>query len=72
MWSLLSRSSLYWVISSPTGSEVRDSLDNSLYLVFLADMGPEEEKFLIKFFGNDYVQYRKDVGTGLPFMISQS
>lgn len=32
----------------------------------------EEEKFLVRFFGDDYVQYRKRVGTGLPFMISQS
>lgn len=37
-----------------------------------ADASKEEEKFLVKFFGDDYVQYRKRVGTGLPFMISQA
>ena len=27
-----------------------------------------EEKYLIEFFGQDYVSYKKRVGTGLPFM----
>ncbi|ORX33630.1 protein-S-isoprenylcysteine O-methyltransferase [Kockovaella imperatae] len=30
----------------------------------------EEEKYLVRFFGDDYVQYRRRVGTGLPFLIS--
>jgi protein-S-isoprenylcysteine O-methyltransferase len=29
----------------------------------------DEEKFLVRFFGNDYIEYRKKVGTGLPFPI---
>jgi protein-S-isoprenylcysteine O-methyltransferase len=28
-----------------------------------------EERFLVKFFGNDYIEYRKRVGTGLPFPV---
>jgi protein-S-isoprenylcysteine O-methyltransferase len=28
-----------------------------------------EERHLVRFFGNDYVEYRKRVGTGLPFPI---
>jgi protein-S-isoprenylcysteine O-methyltransferase Ste14 len=30
---------------------------------------PDEERHLVRFFGNDYVNYRKRVGTGLPFFI---
>jgi protein-S-isoprenylcysteine O-methyltransferase len=29
----------------------------------------DEERFLVKFFGNDYTEYRKRVGTGLPFPV---
>lgn len=27
-----------------------------------------EEMMLIKFFGQDYVKYKSEVGTGLPFV----
>lgn len=30
---------------------------------------PDEEKHLIRFFGNDYVEYKKRVGSGLPFLV---
>ena len=29
---------------------------------------PEEEKLLVKFFGDGYVEYRKGTGSGLPFI----
>nr|XP_018264642.1 protein-S-isoprenylcysteine O-methyltransferase [Kwoniella dejecticola CBS 10117]OBR86800.1 protein-S-isoprenylcysteine O-methyltransferase [Kwoniella dejecticola CBS 10117] len=32
----------------------------------------DEERWLIKFFGDDYVQYRKRVGTKLPFFFSSA
>ena len=31
-------------------------------------MSPGEEELLIKFFGNDYVQYRKKTWVGIPFI----
>lgn len=31
----------------------------------------DEEKWLVKFFGNDYVEYRKRVGTKLLFYFSK-
>ena len=32
----------------------------------------DEERHLVRFFGNEYIQYRKRVGTGLPFIISDA
>lgn len=35
---------------------------------FFADRIPYEEETLIEHFGNDYVQYRKRVPSGVPFV----
>jgi protein-S-isoprenylcysteine O-methyltransferase Ste14 len=40
----------------------------SLYLEVVTD-GADEERHLVRFFGQDYINYRKRVGTGLPFPI---
>ena len=37
----------------------------------LSANGADEEKHLVKFFGDEYVQYRKRVGTCLPFKTSE-
>lgn len=43
-----------------------------LYIVMLTryyeERIPHEESFLIKFFGDEYVNYRRRVGTGIPFV----
>ncbi|KAL7419726.1 farnesyl cysteine-carboxyl methyltransferase [Cryptotrichosporon argae] len=39
---------------------------------FFAARIAAEERFLVKFFGDDYVRYRARVGTGLPFAVAQA
>jgi protein-S-isoprenylcysteine O-methyltransferase len=47
----------------------RGSLLSSDITVFPCSFLPTaEEKALIKFFGDDYVKYRSDVGTKIPFI----
>ncbi|KAL1410358.1 farnesyl cysteine-carboxyl methyltransferase [Vanrija albida] len=36
---------------------------------FFSSRITNEEKHLIRFFGNDYIEYKKRVGSGLPFLV---
>lgn len=49
---------------------IRGKLHLDIFQLFqyISDSAVEEEILLVKFFGDDYVKYRKRTGTGLPFI----
>ncbi|CAD6566429.1 MAG: hypothetical protein TREMPRED_002580 [Tremellales sp. Tagirdzhanova-0007] len=60
----------YWAVASQLLlGNVVSTLGFAIVLGrFFADRIKGEEKHLVRFFGDDYVQYRRHVGTGLPFI----
>jgi len=43
-------------------------MSTSSFLSFDTDLELAEEKALVKFFGDDYIHYRRRVGTKIPFV----
>jgi len=46
----------------------RGSFSFSATFVFDTDLALAEEKALVKFFGDDYIRYKRRVGTKIPFV----
>ncbi|EIW66589.1 hypothetical protein TREMEDRAFT_34839 [Tremella mesenterica DSM 1558] len=62
----------YWAIS--TQLLLGNIISTLMFIVVLGRFFTRriiaEEEYLVKFFGDDYVQYRKRVGTGLPLLVN--
>ena len=67
--NLVSACAFVFVLSRFFSSRI---VGESIKLLFMTTSEiPDEEKHLVKFFGDEYVQYRKRVGTCLPFKTSE-
>ncbi|RSH94600.1 hypothetical protein EHS25_004404 [Saitozyma podzolica] len=61
----------YWAIATQLllGNVLSTAMFALVLGRFFSARIKDEERHLVRFFGNDYVNYRKRVGTGLPFFI---